>query len=391
MTLHLEQIINDIDRMSVALNASERRIWLQEARRLLRTHDRMRLDAKLEMHRREKGTTLAPEPLGELDERVAAPPAPYGYRVVAVDGSNIPPERDSPARYYLLNLGLVTLCYGDTSFAEIDAWAQLYYQQADLYWDEKRQQPIDARRLSLLMRVEEIAALPDLAGQPAEPCVALVDGQLVMWGLQNETQDRWFLMERLLDAFERLREQRIPIVGYISDTESFELVNTLKIYLCPTTPDRCQQCHSKGQRELELCYHLNDFRDPALLFEFLEAGERSCCFASQAEILKRYPEPHKIVYFYMSTGDEIARVEMPRWVADDPELLDLVHGVLHDQCCRSGQLPPYPPILHEAHEAAVISTNDREWVKQLIAERLQREGLTTFRPAKAYHKRLRGV
>ncbi len=391
MTLHLDQIIYDIDRMSVAMSANDRRGWLQEARRLLRSHDRARLDSKLEHHRAEKGAMLAPVPLGGLDERFPAPPAPADYRVVAADGSNIPPDRDSPARFYLLNTGLVTLCYGADPAAEISARAQLFFQTADLYWDEKRQQPINSERLSLLMRVEEIAALPDLVEAVGEPCIALVDGQLVMWGLQNETQDRWQLMERLIDAFDRLQELRVPIVGYISDTQSFELVNTLKIYLCPTTPERCQQCHSKGEHELELCYHLNDFRDPALLFDFLEAGERSCCFASQAEILKRYPPEHRIVYFYLSTGDEIARIEVPRWVAEDAELLDRVHALLHDQCARSGQMPPYPPSLHEAHEAAVISSADRECVSMLVEERLQHAGHITFRPAKAYHKRMRGV
>ncbi len=391
MTLNLEQILPDIERLGASLDTSERRAWLQQARDLLRTHDRAQLGSKLRAYRASGESMLVPEPLGDLTERRAAPPAPGAYRVVAADGSNIPPDRDNPARYYLLNTGLVTLCYGDAPSAQIEARAHLFHQTADLYWDEKRQRPIDSQRLSLLMRVEEIAALPALVAQSDEPCVALVDGQLVMWGLQNEGADRWFLMERMMDAFEQLRERGVPIVGYISDTQSFELVNALRIYLCPTTPERCQQCHSLGRAELELCYHLNDFRDPALLFDFLEAGERSCCFASRAEILARYPAEHRIVYFYLSTGDEIARVEVPRWVAEDTALLDRVHAVLHDQCRRSGQQPPYPPVLHEAHEAAVISTSDREWVQELIEARLQHAGLFPLRPAKAFHKRQRGV
>ena len=198
-------------------------------------------------------------------------------------------------------------------------------------------------------------------------------------------------MERLVDAFERLRDRGIPIVGYISGTQSFELINALRIYLCPKSPNNCQKCHQDASGELGLCFHLNEFRDPALLFEFLEPGERTCCFASQAQILERYPKEHRIVYFYMSTGDEIVRVEVPRWVSDDPWLLDRVHAILHDQCQRSGQQPPYPPVLHEAHEAAVISTTDRQCVQMLVEEQLQRRGITTFRPAKSYHKRLRGV
>jgi hypothetical protein len=392
MTLKLEQIIKDIDTMSTELGASDRRAWLREARRLLRDHDRDRLAEKLARHEDARSTRLASHPLGGLHERIAAPPVPFNHSVVAVDGSNIAPDPDSLARFYVLNTGLVTLRYGDAPDATIDSRASLYYRAKDLYWDEQRQRPVDGNRLSLLMRVEEVAVLADLAEQVDGPCVAMVDGQLIMWGLQTEhADDQRRLLTRLLDAFDRLKERRVPVVGYISGTESFELVNALKIYLCPTSPDRCRQCHAKGEAEVQLCYHLNDFRDPALLFDFLEAGERTCCFASQAEILNMYDSQHRIVYFYMSTGDEVARVEVPSWVTEEPELLDLVHGTIHDQCRRSGQQPPYPPALHEAHEAAVLSTSDREWVRLLVEERLQRAGATMFRPGKAYHKRIRGV
>ena len=392
MALRLEQIIADIHKMSRSMGTSDRRDWLQEARRLLRTHDRQQLVQKLEPYWEPPYTILTPEPLGDLDERIPAPKIPYNYTVVAADGSNISPDNDNLARFYLLNIGLVTLCYGSSPKADIDAQAELKYEFDDLYWDQQRKRPVDAKRLSLLMRIREIEILAEMVEQVSYPCVVLVDGQLIMWELQREhDDDREWLLERLTWAFDRLQEYGIPIVGYISGTDSFELVNALRIYLCPTAPNECQHCHAKGPKELALCYHLNGFRDPALLFDFLESGERSCTFASHASILKAYSKTHRIVYFYMSTGDEIVRVEVPQWVADKPKLLDLVHAVLHDQCLRSGQQPPYPPALHEAHEAAVISTADRKAVQMLIAEQLQRHGITTFTPAKSYHQRLRGV
>lgn len=392
MALQLEQIIAEIEKMSSSLGTSDRRAWLEEARRLLRTHDRERLVKKLEPHWEPPHTMLAPEPLGDLDERIPPPELPYNYTVVAADGSNIAPDNDNLARFYLLNIGLVTLCYGEAPKAEIQAQAELKYEFDDLYWDKQRKRPVDSKRLSLLMRIREIEILAEVVEQVTYPCVMLVDGQLIMWELQREQDDdREWLLERLALAFNRLQEYGIPIVGYISGTDSFELVNALRIYLCPTSPNECQNCHAKGPKELALCYHLNDFRDPALLFDFLEPGERSCIFASYATILKAYQPQHRIIYFYMSTGDEIVRVEVPKWVADNPKVLDLVHAVLHDQCLRSGQQPPYPPALHEAHEAAVISTGDRAAVQMLIAEQLQRRGISTFTPAKSFHKRLRGV
>nr|MBA3534418.1 DNA double-strand break repair nuclease NurA [Ardenticatenales bacterium] len=258
MTIHLEQIIHDIERMSATLGTGDRREWLRQARRLLRDHDRGRLATKITSHHDTRGHLLVPQPLGDLEERIPAPRAPFTHTVAAADGSNIAPERSSPVRFYVLNMGLVTFCYGEHPGATITSQAQLYYRPEDLYWDEKRQRPVDEKRLSLLMRVEEIAALPTLVAQVEGPCIALVDGQLILWALQGEeVEDRDRLLGRLMDAFEQLRDMRVPIVGYISDTESFELVNTLKIYLCPTSPDRCQQCHAKGAAEVQLCYHLN--------------------------------------------------------------------------------------------------------------------------------------
>ena len=391
MSLRLDQIIHDIENLAVSLDPGARREWLDAARRLMRDYDRDRLDEKLAPHHDPRARMIAPQPLGALDERVPAPEPPRTYSVVAADGSSMPPDRNSPARFYLLNMGLVTLRYGDAPGATIDSVARLYHRTEELFWDDRRQQPMNEQRLNLLMRVEELAALPALARQMPEPCVALVDGQLVMWGLRNEQADRWGLMELMLDAFDQLRDLRVPVLGYISNTESLELVKALRIYLCPTTPENCRRCHAQGPEEVRLCYHLGGFRDPALLFEFLEAGERSCLFASQDPIMARYTPDHRIHYFYMSTGDEIARIEMPRWVSDDPELFALAHGVLLDQNRRAGLAPPYPPALHEAHEAAVINTGDREAVRLLIAQQLQRAGLSTFRPAKAFHKRLRGV
>ena len=67
---------------------------------------------------------------------------------------------------------------------------------------------------------------------------------------------------------------------------------------------------------------------------------------------------------------EIARVEAPQWVMNDPEMLDRVHSGVYDQCRRSGQYPPYPPALIEAHEQAVISTGDRRMVEEMVEKAL---------------------
>jgi len=88
---------------------------------------------------------------------------------------------------------------------------------------------------------------------------------------------------------------------------------------------------------------------------------------------------------------EVARVEIPRWVSADAEMLDLVHAVIYDQCRRSSDVPAYPPALQEAHEQAMISVSDRRLLEEIIERILSQQGLTYTRSAKHRSKRRRGV
>jgi len=70
----------------------------------------------------------------------------------------------------------------------------------------------------------------------------------------------------------------------------------------------------------------------------------------------------------------MARVEIPAWVAGDPQSLDNLHAVLVEQCRILGQRP-YPYLLHRAHETAVVTRDDQEQVTQMILLELQRRGI----------------
>ena len=68
-------------------------------------------------------------------------------------------------------------------------------------------------------------------------------------------------------------------------------------------------------------------------------------------------------FVYLDVGSEIARVEMPKWVAEDCWLLDKLCGVAIDQA-RKGN--GYPVCLAEAHEQAVVKGADREFFYHLL-------------------------
>ncbi len=89
-------------------------------------------------------------------------------------------------------------------------------------------------------------------------------------------------------------------------------------------------------------------------------------------------------FYYLNVGEEIARVEVPRWVAQDETLLALGHSLILDQC-RRGQ--GYPVAISEAHEQAVLNGNDRQIFKDLLARSLEDLGLPNYTSEKERSKR----
>ena len=88
-------------------------------------------------------------------------------------------------------------------------------------------------------------------------------------------------------------------------------------------------------------------------------------------------------FFYVNVGSEMARVEVPAWVAEDEALLALTHSLLLDQC-RKGL--GYPVAIMEAHEQAVIGGHERELFRQMVEETLTRHGLDVSTSEKARSK-----
>jgi NurA-like 5'-3' nuclease len=106
---------------------------------------------------------------------------------------------------------------------------------------------------------------------------------------------------------------------------------------------------------------------------------------SRSSILKYYGE-HQICFFYLCLEGEIARVELPIWVAQDKAALELTHSLILGQC-RKGQ--GYPLALSEAHEQAVVSGADREQFWQLVRTSFVEQRLQEQVSAKSHSKRTR--
>lgn len=360
----------------------------------LRQADPAELRRKLQQR---SGSTRIPwlvaMPLNSLAGRFPLPPLPDEFAVVATDGSSIPPDRHSSVRYFVLNIGYALLRYGHHPSAELNAESRFCFSDDDLYFDPQGKRiPIEGTRLGIRMGVEEMVKLSHVARQATPPVVAVRDGSLILWNLQTEERElQKDYLARFLGALDELRAAGVPTCSYISYPGSQDVLNSLRLLACDAQARRCQECPQATPAQV-LCQKMSHLRDRHLYRLLLQPGERSDIFESESAILKEYDQHGQhIQFFYLNVGDEIVRVEAPRWVMADPALLDLVHAVLVDQCRRSAQYPPYPPALIEAHEQAVISTADREMVETLVEQALAEQGIMYVRSAKDRSKRARGV
>ena len=328
-----------------------------------------------------------------LAQTFPAPPPPRNFAVAAADGSDIPPDRHSPTHFSVINTGSVFLQYGDAPGAEMSTRAQLLFAE-DLWLlgeseEEYIEKEIEGPLLAARRAVEELAALWEVCQARAMPIVALDDGQLILWPIQKEPRPiREQLVGPFIATLEKFRQAGIPVASYISFTNAKDIVYALRSWACQGATIRCEVCDCPlAMRKMSL--DLKDVRDRNL-FDSLLPGERSDVFVPESPILADYGS-HSIEFFYVNVGGEIARIEAPQWVMRDRQLLDLVHAVVVDQCRRSVAYPPYPPILQEAHEQAVISTSDRRVIEQMVEEALQRQGMLYLRGAKDRSKRVRTV
>jgi hypothetical protein len=333
-----------------------------------------------------------------LDRHYQPPPAPTEFTVLATDGSHIDVDRHRSTRCYLINIGSVVLDYGKSPSATLDSFPGLYSEDEDLVIAptgvKGREQLIEGTLLGIKRSVDECHQLAQLAAElpPGSSSLALLDGSLILWGLEAYPE---FVAEALLtqgflsylDEIKKLgKDKRLALASYISFPRSTDVVNTLRVALCPQdildTDLHCKTCETRD------CDEVAGVRDRELFLNLLGRGERSALFISQSSVVqKRYGE-HQVYFFYLRLDDEIARVEVPRWVARDDSRLSLAHSLVLDQCQR-GQ--GYPVALSEAHEQAVVTAADRENFWQLVESSLVEEHLPTLTSAKSFSKRTRWV
>lgn len=407
-SLSISTQVRQMGGLLVARRVEEERL-LALARRMLREQsDRWPALAQLAETTRERVAV----PTGPLVERTPAPPRPAVYTALATDGSEIDPDRHgSVGNFFVVNLGSARIPYGQPDReAELRSRSLVGYRDEDLFIvdpaNPRRQVPVRDRHLDARRTVEELRALADLAETEAEqhgevPMVALVDGTLLFSVLEERPQD--FLRAHFYRGFvaelDRLRQAGAIVAAYASRTRGADLVSLLQA-LCASQPPACPPCQELPRTVQQALpgalpstppparCALRGLHDADLLQGVLGRWERSAVFRIRSNVHDPYFKEHRVSFFLLDTGAELARVEVPEWVARDRRKLDLLHAALVDQCAKG---LGYPAVLARADDRAVITLNDRTILDTIVRQELARRGVQTRPSAKLHRKQVRAV
>jgi hypothetical protein len=324
----------------------------------------------------------------ESPERTYALPAcPQQVTVVASDGSQIVPSHHEVAAAFLVNISTVVLHYGTGERAELSSTPTLFYREEDLYLDYGGQRlQVTGELLGMRRTIMELQTLlqqATAAQKSGHRTCALSDGSLILWQLEGKPQDyQQPTLSSYLACLEEARRQHIPVAGYISRPRSRDLVNALRVGLCPEVVSNCDRCPYRELPQLP-CADIEGLSDRRLFEPLLQLGERTPVFTSTSRILDTYGV-HRIGFFYLHVGSEIARIEIPLWVAAEPSLLDLVHAVAYTQAQKGSG---YPIALAEAHQQAVVRGAERDMFYDMVTTILVRRGIRAVMSPKNLRKR----
>jgi NurA domain len=346
-----------------------------------------------------KTTWLVAGPKENIDLRQPAKDCYPDYIAVASDGSHIDVDRHQSAHCFLINIGMARLQYGTNPDAELYSLPQLYFKDEEVVITsaDGRKVPIEGQLLGIKRTIEEcrmlIKCLEEI--ESPVPVILLLDGSLVLWSLSEQVYPDFVVHELLVDGFlkhlDELRQfgrKRLSgVASYISFPRSTDVVNLLRLSLCPHKEVDCDR-HCSGKFSTRECEKVGGLLDRELFYQLLAPGERSASFGSRSSVVTKHYGANEINFFYIRLGREVARVEIPLWIAENDMLVEFVHSAILDQCRRGLE---YPISLSEAHEQAVVNVADRQQFWNLVEQVLGEGGIAINSSAKSESKRARWI
>lgn len=303
-----------------------------------------------------------------LDAHIPVPASVKDATIIAADGSQVNPDRHSSVEFCLVNVGAISMCMNSHQSPSIFTESELLYgDELDTTTGTMTEGMIALRR-----DLKERAKLEELSRELKGPVVTFTDGPIELWGARGgeDAQAYYESLEKYKSVLSRLQEKDVVTAGYVDKPGANLVLRLLELILA----------QREGKKNLRDYHPLRGVTDRWLYGEkltpLLGPGERSAVFAIQSKSGKDYQgvlSPH---FFYLNVGTKghpwPVRVEIPRWVADDPQKLELLHAALVNQCRMMGS-KPYPYLLHRAHEVAVVTREEKFQVEQMLLQELHHQ------------------
>ncbi len=305
-----------------------------------------------------------------LDEPLASsypPPASViQATLIAADGSQINPDRHAAIQFSLVNVGAITMRLNSGESPRIDTESEL------LFGDDLLPNgiPLSDGMVALKRDVAERTKLDELSKSIEGPVVTFTDGPVELWGAKGEDSQSYFdYVEKYKGVLSRLQSRGVITAGYVDKPSADLVIRLLEIMMAD----------NEQLQKLREFHPLRGVSDRWLYGErenpLLPPGHRSAVFHIQSNSEKNYKGVLSLHFFYLNVGTQghpwPVRVEIPKWVVDDKEKLDLLHGVLVEQCRMMGSRP-YPYLLHRAHETAVVKNEEKQQIEQLLTLELRK-------------------
>jgi len=277
-------------------------------------------------------------------------PDNFNYTTLAVDGSQIYPDRHEGTACFLVNVGSVLFKYGKSdAHVQLHSVPYLFVGDEDPLMQGSAIDYVNCAREAL--EFNQAVSQAHLLSND-DPMLLLFDGSLIFWHLETKDYElRMSFLRKYCTLLFALYEMRIPYASYISLPRNKDVVRLMNF---------AAQYHREAIGNDILLEHVND---ADVMRHILPAYSYSTVFKHTAKIIEQYPEPIRPVFVYLNVGSEIARVEVPAWVANDKELLEMSLRIILNQSIKGNG---YPIAIAEAHEQAVVKGPDREFFYHVI-------------------------
>ncbi|MCP4935096.1 MAG: DNA double-strand break repair nuclease NurA [bacterium] len=394
MTLEFEKLTHDLEKMALSsVRQQARRDQLvADYRQTLNqfAEEWIAIQTALSTAKRKSDDKLyrSARPFDDIHPLNAAidpqtPPATA--TIIATDGSQIMPDRHAAYLYYLINVGGIIYPHGSGEPPQVFSEPEIVYP------DDTDEAIINFNSNSGTVSIErdlsEIGTLADktFANRhlPA-PILSIVDQRLLYWPIGNQGNVDNTAVTKWGKSMTKVKDAGALLAGYIDRPGTIGVTTLLRSLSAENRSDF-------DWKTLGTKAATGGLIDTDIFREILQPGQRSKLFVNISKPNEGFPnqdEANEVCFFYLNpgvSGKQIARVDVPRWVADLPDGVENVHALIISQCRIIGD---YPYVLARADEMAVVGRQDASELNFMLDIIMQRHGIASDITAKQGSKEL---